>query len=89
MPRKVHASGIRGGQNSVIFLYFTHFATESQLQIEDDVDDARMTTEQLNELAEACSILSAKSSVIKERDELHALLEQNLQSEKARCHQAS
>jgi len=44
-----------------------------------------MTTEQLNECGEALSILSAKSSVIKERDELQALLEQNLQSEKACC----
>lgn len=40
-----------------------------------------MTTEQLNELGEALSILSAKCSVIRERDELRSLLEQNLQSE--------
>jgi LETM1 and EF-hand domain-containing protein 1 len=40
-----------------------------------------MTTEQLKELAEAMSILSAKSSVLKERDELHALMEENLQAE--------
>ena len=43
--------------------------------------DARMTTEQLKELAEALSILSAKSSVLKERDELRALMEENLQAE--------
>lgn len=55
---------------------------DSELRLEEDLDDARMTTEQLNELGEALSILSAKSSVIKERDELQALLEQNLQSEK-------
>ena len=42
--------------------------------------DARMTTEQLKELAEALSILSAKSSVLKERDELRALMEENLQA---------
>ena len=43
--------------------------------------DARMTTEQLKELAEALSILSAKSSVLQERDELRALMEENLQAE--------
>lgn len=43
--------------------------------------DARMTTEQLHELAEALSILSAKSSVLKERDELRALMEENLSAE--------
>ena len=36
-----------------------------------------MTTEQLKELAEVLSVLSAKSSVIKERDELSALMEEN------------
>lgn len=40
-----------------------------------------MTAEQLNELAESLSILSAKSSVLKERDELRALMEENLQAE--------
>lgn len=40
-----------------------------------------MTTEQLKELAEALSILSTKSSVLKERDELRALMEENLQAE--------
>ncbi|EKM82731.1 hypothetical protein AGABI1DRAFT_53149 [Agaricus bisporus var. burnettii JB137-S8] len=44
-------------------------------------DDKHMTTEQLKELAEALSILSSKSSVLKERDELHALMEENLQAE--------
>ena len=44
-------------------------------------DNARMTSEQLNELAEALSILSAKSSVLKERNELRALMEENLQVE--------
>ncbi|TXT04832.1 hypothetical protein VHUM_04100 [Vanrija humicola] len=44
-------------------------------------DDARMTKEQLDELAEALSILTAKSSIIKERDELQALFEDNLLSE--------
>lgn len=46
--------------------------------------DARMTTEQLHELAEALSILSAKSSVLKERDELRALMEENLSAEEVR-----
>lgn len=40
-----------------------------------------MTTEQLKELGEALSILSAQSSVLKERDELRALMEENLQAE--------
>ncbi|KAF8163251.1 LETM1-like protein-domain-containing protein [Crassisporium funariophilum] len=44
-------------------------------------DDARMTGEQLNELADALLILSSKSSVLKERDELRALMEENLLAE--------
>jgi len=40
-----------------------------------------MTTEQLKELSEALSILSAKSSILKERRELRALMEENLQAE--------
>ena len=43
-----------------------------------------MTTEQLKELASALSILSSKSSVLKERDELHALMEENLAAEEVR-----
>jgi len=43
-----------------------------------------MTTEQLNELADALAILSSKSSVLKERDELRALMEENLQAEEVR-----
>ncbi|KAL7283053.1 hypothetical protein ACG7TL_002477 [Trametes sanguinea] len=55
---------------------------ESELRPEETAaQDARMTTEQLKELAEALSILSAKSSVLKERDELRALMEENLQAE--------
>jgi LETM1 and EF-hand domain-containing protein 1 len=40
-----------------------------------------MTAEQLNELSESLSVLSAKSSVLKERDELQALMKENLQAE--------
>jgi hypothetical protein len=40
-----------------------------------------MTTEQLKELGEALSILSAKSSVLQERDELRSLMEENLLAE--------
>ena len=40
-----------------------------------------MTTEQLAELGEALSILSAKSSVLKERDELRKLMDENLSAE--------
>lgn len=45
-----------------------------------------MTTEQLKELAEALSIMSARSSVLKERDELRALMEENLQAEEVSPH---
>jgi LETM1 and EF-hand domain-containing protein 1 len=50
----------------------------------EDAPDARMTKEQLSELAEALSILTAKSSIVKERDELKSLLEENLLSEAVR-----
>lgn len=40
-----------------------------------------MTSEQLKELAEALSVLSTKSSVLKERDELRTLMEENLLAE--------
>ena len=43
-----------------------------------ELEDARMTAEQLKELAEALSVVSAQSSVLKERDELRALMEENL-----------
>lgn len=46
-----------------------------------EVDNARMTTEQLKELSEALCILSTKSSVLKERDELRAVMEENLQAD--------
>ena len=50
-------------------------------KVEEPEIDARMTTEQVKELAEALSVLSAKSSVLKERQELRALMEENLQAE--------
>jgi LETM1 and EF-hand domain-containing protein 1 len=37
----------------------------------------RLTTEQLSELGQALSILSAKSSVLKEREDLRQLMEEN------------
>ncbi|KAJ9096083.1 hypothetical protein QFC21_005448 [Naganishia friedmannii] len=43
--------------------------------------DGRMTKEQLGELAEALSILSAKSSIVKEKDELKRLMSDNISSE--------
>ena len=43
-----------------------------------------MTTEQLKELSEALGVLSAKSSVLKERAELRALMEENLQADEVR-----
>ncbi|KAI9456643.1 LETM1-domain-containing protein [Lactarius psammicola] len=53
---------------------------DSELLSEPSDEDARMTTEQLKELVEVLSVLSAKSSVLKERDELHALMEENQQT---------
>lgn len=48
--------------------------------------DVRMTAEQVQELGSALEILSAKSSVIKERTELRRLIEEN---EKAEAEEAS
>lgn len=53
-------------------------------KVEEPEKDARMTTEQVKELGEALSILSAKSSVLKERQELRALMEENLQADEVR-----
>jgi LETM1 and EF-hand domain-containing protein 1 len=39
-----------------------------------------MTTEQLKEFVEVLSVLSAKSSVLEERDELHNLMKENQQA---------
>ena len=55
--------------------------SEPAVEEQPSPDDARMTKEQLVELAEALSVLTAKSSIVKERDELKALLEDNLLSE--------
>lgn len=52
----------------------------AQLRAEPSEEDSRMTTEQLKELVEVLSVLSAKSSVLKERDELHHLMEENQQA---------
>ena len=46
-----------------------------------DLDDARMTPEQLHELGEALSILSAKSSVLRERQELAEMMQSLPQEE--------
>ena len=43
-----------------------------------------MTTEQLKELAEALSVVSVQSSVLKERHELRALMEENLAADEVR-----
>ena len=50
--------------------------------VKSEGDDVRMTNEQLGELGQALSILSAKSSVLREREELEALIEQTKESEK-------
>jgi len=46
-----------------------------------ELEDARMTTEQLKELAEALSVVSAQTSVLKERRELRVLMEENLSAD--------
>lgn len=46
-----------------------------------DPADVRMTSEQVTELGQALEILSAKSSVLKERTELKKLIEENKESE--------
>ncbi|SNX86296.1 related to leucine zipper-EF-hand containing transmembrane protein 1 [Melanopsichium pennsylvanicum] len=53
------------------------------------VEDARMTNEQLTELGEALSILSAKSSVLKEREELAQLIKEVSSTETASGDSAS
>lgn len=45
------------------------------------VKDARMTVEQLGELGEALLVVSARSSCLKERKDLRALMEENLSTE--------
>jgi LETM1 and EF-hand domain-containing protein 1 len=45
-------------------------------EVSPEAQDARMTNEQLTELGEALSLLSAKSSVLKEREELAQLIKQ-------------
>ncbi|KAH7103948.1 LETM1-domain-containing protein [Auriculariales sp. MPI-PUGE-AT-0066] len=49
-------------------------------ELREEEDHARMTVEQLQELSDALTILSAKSSILKERDELKEIKE-NVQSE--------
>lgn len=49
-----------------------------------DPADVRMTSEQVTELGQALEILSAKSSVIKERTELKKLIEENKEAEEVR-----
>lgn len=44
----------------------------------------RMTNEQVAELGEALSILSARSSITKEREDLKQLIEDNKESEEVR-----
>lgn len=50
-------------------------------QPKEEVVDVRMTAEQVQELGSALEILSAKSSVIKERTELRRLIEENEKAE--------
>ncbi|KAH9955610.1 LETM1-like protein-domain-containing protein [Russula dissimulans] len=53
---------------------------DSELRSEPLEEDTRMTTEQLKEFVEVLSVLSTKSSVLKERDDLHHLMEENQQA---------
>jgi len=47
----------------------------------EDPDSVRMTSEQVNELGAALSILSAKSSVLQEREDLKKVMEENQKTE--------
>jgi LETM1 and EF-hand domain-containing protein 1, mitochondrial len=60
---------------------YIHHHEQLQPENVSEEDKTRMTTEQLNELAEALSILSTTSSVLRERRELRALMEENLGAE--------
>ena len=62
-----------------MFSYGESWLTKARWQLlsESLEEDTRMTTEQLKELVEVISVLTAKSSVLKERDELHGLIEEN------------
>lgn len=50
-------------------------------QLQDKEDDAHMTSEQLGELREALSVMSAKSSVLEERSKLQQLIDEHKESE--------
>lgn len=52
--------------------------TTPEPQEAEKVKDARMTVEQLGELGEALMVVSARSSCLKERKELRAVMEENL-----------
>jgi LETM1 and EF-hand domain-containing protein 1, mitochondrial len=45
------------------------------------IKNARMTVEQLGELGEALLVVSARSSCLKERKDLKAVMEENMSSE--------
>ncbi|KAJ4493495.1 LETM1-like protein-domain-containing protein [Lentinula edodes] len=68
----------REAQTAQALLPDTELVPES---VKAEGDDARMTTEQLKELGEALSILSIRSSVLKERSDLRALMDENLHAE--------
>ncbi|KAI6039976.1 LETM1-like protein-domain-containing protein [Pisolithus marmoratus] len=55
--------------------------TELHPEVAPTAENARMTTEQLNELGEALCVLSAKSSVLKERGEPRTLMEESFQGD--------
>ncbi|KDE07024.1 hypothetical protein MVLG_02759 [Microbotryum lychnidis-dioicae p1A1 Lamole] len=57
-----------------------HLVTEPEVEVTNP-EDVRMTSEQVTELGQALEILSAKSSVMKEREELKKLVEENKQAE--------
>ncbi len=61
------------------FCYGESWLTKARWQLRSEPleEDTRMTTEQLKELVEVISVLTAKSSVLKERDELHGLIKEN------------
>ena len=68
----------------MIKLITAQLQTAPEPQEAEKVKDARMTVEQLGELGEALMVVSARSSCLKERKELRAVMEENLSTGEVR-----
>ena len=79
--RYVRAEGNLGDSRLTFFPVVAQLNEPVAAESEVASSDGRMTKEQLGELAEALSILSAKSSIVKEKEELKQLMESNISEE--------